>query len=47
MKVFYVKIEGYKTVVSFISQEDFERFIDSVTDGLERLWVEVKEVGKQ
>ncbi len=46
MKVFCVRTQGYKTVLEFGSREAFERFIDSLTDGLERLWVELKETSK-
>lgn len=43
MKVFCVRTQGFKTVVEFPTKEEFERFINSLSEGLERLWVEVKE----
>ncbi len=46
MKVFCVRVKGFKTAVEFFSRRDYERFVDSLGDKLANIWVEVKEVGK-
>lgn len=42
MKVFRVRVKGYKTAVEFFDKKDFDRFVDSLGDKLDNLWVEVK-----
>ena len=46
MKVFRVRVKGYKTAVEFFSRRDYEAFVDTLGDKLANIWVEVKEVGK-
>jgi len=46
LKVFRVRVKGYKTAVEFFSRRDYENFVDALGDKLANVWVEVKEVGK-
>jgi len=46
VKVFRVRVKGYKTAVEFFSRRDYERFVDALGDKLANVWVEVKEIRK-
>jgi len=46
MKVFRVRVKGYKTAIEFFSRRDYENFVDALGDKLANIWVEVKEIRK-
>jgi cell division septum initiation protein DivIVA len=47
MTVFCVRTNGFKKGREFSDKGEFDRFVDLLGDRLERLWVEVREVGKK
>jgi len=46
VKVFCVRVKGYKTAIEFFSRRDYENFVDVLGDKLANVWVEVKEIRK-